>query len=40
MATFGDRVTAFWDSLHETQQDVDALRREHMLQDFRAATYK
>lgn len=33
-------ITQWWDSLHETQQQVDAKRREHMLFDFRAAAYK
>lgn len=29
-----------WDDLHETQQQIDARRRENMLFEFRAATYK
>ena len=33
-------LTAFWDSLKETQQQVDAKRREDMVYYFRQATAK
>jgi hypothetical protein len=34
----GGALTRWWDSMRETQQQVDAKRREDLLYQFRSAT--
>jgi hypothetical protein len=40
MSALGDMLRAWWDSMHETQQQVDARRREDLLYYFQMATVK
>lgn len=38
--SFGDSLTRWWDAQKQTQQQVDAKRREDLLYHFQAATAK